>query len=383
MREGVLRGERTLWPQAALGSKLQEETLHGRGMGFPRDGARATIYSATLLSRELVMTQPCFDASRVCCWDVQFSHSVMSDSLRPHGLQHARPPCPSPSPRPCSNSHPLSQWCHFNPLIPSPLAFNLAQQDGKRPISIFPMYQSFASGGQSTGVSASASVLPMNIQDWFPLGWTGLISLQSKMTLKSLKSSPTPEFNGINSLVLNFLYSPTLTSVHDYWKNHSFDYRDFVSKVMSLLFNMLSRLVVTFLARSRHLLISCLQSPSAVILEPKKIKSVTVPTVSPSICHDVMGLNAMILVFWMLSFKPAFSLSSFTFIKRLFSSSLLLGCSGRDLAVGLPDGTHRGQCLSGCSQSFPFSPKVHYIIPLSLSAFSLHSCTAKFKSPVS
>ena len=117
------------------------------------------------------------------------------------------------------------------------------------------------------------------------------------MTLKSLKSSPTPEFNGINSLVLNFLYSPTLTSIHDYWKNHSFDYRDFVSKVMSLFFNMLSRLVITFLARSKHLLISCLQSPSAVILEPKKIKSVTVPTVSPSICHDVMELNAMILVF--------------------------------------------------------------------------------------
>ena len=86
---------------------------------------------------------------------------------------------------------------------------------------------------------------------------------------------------------------------------------------------MLSRLVITFLLRSKRLLISCLQSPSAVILEPIKIKSATVSTVSPSICHEIMGPDAMILVFWMLSFKPAFSLSSFTFIKRLFSSSSL------------------------------------------------------------
>ena len=92
---------------------------------------------------------------------------------------------------------------------------------------------------------------------------------------------------------------------------------------MSLLFNMLSRLVTAFLPRSRHLLISWLQSPSAVILEPPKIKSVTVSIVSPSICHEVKGPDAMILVFWMLSFKATFSLSSFTFIKRLFSSSSL------------------------------------------------------------
>ena len=101
----------------------------------------------------------------------------------------------------------------------------------------------------------------------------------------------------------------------------------FVDKVMSLLFYMLSRLVITFLPRSKRLLISWLQSSSAVILEPKKIKSVTVSTVSPSICHEVMGLDAMILVFWMLSFKPTFSLTSFTFIKRLFSSSSLSAIS--------------------------------------------------------
>ena len=97
----------------------------------------------------------------------------------------------------------------------------------------------------------------------------------------------------------------------------------FVGKVMSLLFNIHFRLTITFLPRSKHLLISCLQSPSAVILEPKRIKSVTVPIVSPSICHEVMGPDAMILVFWMMSFKPSFSLSYFTSIKRFFSSSSL------------------------------------------------------------
>ena len=94
-------------------------------------------------------------------------------------------------------------------------------------------------------------------------------------------------------------------------------------KVMSLLFNMLSRLVIAFLSRSTHLLISWLKSPYALILEPKKIKSLTVSIVYPSICHEVMGPDAMIIVFWMLSFKPTFILSSFNFIKRLFSSSLL------------------------------------------------------------
>ena len=160
----------------------------------------------------------------------------------------------------------------------------------------------------------------MNTQDWFPLGLSGLISLLSR---DSQECSLIPQFKSINSLALSFLYSPTLTPMHDYWKNHSFDRWSFVGKVMSLIFNMLSRLVIAFLPRSKHLLISWLQSPSAVLLEPPKIKSLTVSIVSPSICHEVMGLDAMILVFWMLSFKPAFSLPSFTFIKRLFSSSSL------------------------------------------------------------
>ena len=98
---------------------------------------------------------------------------------------------------------------------------------------------------------------------------------------------------------------------------------NFVGNIMSLLFNMLSRLVIVFLPKSKHLLISWLQPPSTVILEPKKIKSVTVSIISPNICHEVMGLDAMIFVFWMLSCKPAFSLSYFIFIKRLFSSPLL------------------------------------------------------------
>ena len=109
---------------------------------------------------------------------VQFSCSVVSDSLRPHGLQHARPSCPSPTPGAYSNSCPLSRWCH--PTISSsvvPLSSCLQSFPASRS---FPMSQFFASGGQSIGVSASVKVLPMNIQDWFPLGWTGWISLQSK-----------------------------------------------------------------------------------------------------------------------------------------------------------------------------------------------------------
>ena len=96
--------------------------------------------------------------------------------------------------------------------------------------------------------------------------------------------------------MLNFHYSPTLTSIHDDWKSHSLTRQTFLGKVMSLLLHMLCRLVITFFPRSKHLLISWLQSPSAVILEPPKIKSATVSTVSPSISHEVMGPEAMILV---------------------------------------------------------------------------------------
>ena len=108
----------------------------------------------------------------------QFSRSVMSDSSRPHGPQHARPPCPSPTPRVYSNSSPLSWWCH--PTISSSLVpFSSCLQSFPASGS-FQMSQLFTPGGQSIGVSASASVLPMNTQDWSLLGWTGWISLQSK-----------------------------------------------------------------------------------------------------------------------------------------------------------------------------------------------------------
>ena len=107
-------------------------------------------------------------------------------------------------------------------------------------------------------------------------------------------SSPTPQFKNINSSALSFLYSPTLSSIHDYGKTIALASWTFVSKVMSLLFNMLSRLVITFLPRSKCLLISWLQSPSAVILEPPKIKFATVSTVSPSISHEVRGPGASI-----------------------------------------------------------------------------------------
>ena len=172
----------------------------------------------------------------------------------------------------------------------------------------FPMNQFYASGGQSTGISALASVLPMNIQDWSLLGWTGWISLQSKGLSRVLSNTTVQkhQFLGaqlslwFNSHIHNMTTGKTIVLTR--W--------NFVGKIMSLLSNMLSRLVIAFLPRSKYPLTSWLQSPSAVILEPKKRKSVTVSTFSPSICHGIMGPDATILVFWILSFKPVFSLSS-------------------------------------------------------------------------
>ena len=150
---------------------------------------------------------------------VQFSSVAQSClTLQLHGLQHASPTCPSPTPRVYSNSCPLSWWCH--PTISSSVVpFSSCLQSFPASGS-FPVSHLYASGGQSMGASASASVLPMNIQDWLPLGWTGWISLLSK---DSQESSPTPQFKSISSSVLSFLYSPILTPMHDYWKNHSLD----------------------------------------------------------------------------------------------------------------------------------------------------------------
>ena len=145
----------------------------------------------------------------------------------------------------------------------------------------------------------------------FRMDWLDLLAVQG--TLKSLfqHHSSKASILRCSAFFIVQLSQPYMTT----GKTRALTKRPLL--VMSLLFNMLSRLVISFLPRSKHLLISWLQPPSAVILEPKKMKSITVSIVSPSICHEVMGPDAMILVFCMLSFKPTFSLSSFTFIKRL------------------------------------------------------------------
>ena len=133
---------------------------------------------------------------------VQFSRSVVSDSLRTHGLQHTRPPCPSPPPGVYSNSCPLNQWCH--PTISSSVVpFSSCLQSFPASGS-FQMSQLFASGGQSIGVSASTSVLPMNTQDWSPLGWTDWLDLLAVQG--TLISSLAPQFKNINSWTLSLLY---------------------------------------------------------------------------------------------------------------------------------------------------------------------------------
>ena len=183
------------------------------------------------------------------------------------------------------------------------------------PPSIFPSIRVFSTesflriSGQSIGASASASASVSNEYSgltFFRIDSFDLLAVQG--TLKSLlqhHSSKTSIFQCSAFFIVHLS--------HDYWKTIALTRWIFVDKVMSLLFNMLSRLVITFFPRSKHLLISWQQSQTAVSLKAPKIKSVTIYTVSPFICHKVMGPDAMILVFWMLSFKPTFSLSSFTF----------------------------------------------------------------------
>ena len=238
---------------------------------------------------------------KIC--SVQFSLSVVSNSMQPHGLQHTRLPCLSPTPGACSNSCPSSRWCH--PTISSSInCFSSCLQSFPASGS-FPMTQFFASGGQSIGVS-SFSISPSN-------EYSGLISLRMDCSdllgvqgaLKSLLQHHNSKASILqcSTFFIVQLSHPYMTT----GKTIALTRWTFVGKVMSLLFNMLSWLVTAFLPKSKHLLISWLRSPSAVILEPKKTKSSTVSTVSPSICHKLMGPDAMILVFWMLSFKPTFS----------------------------------------------------------------------------
>ena len=148
---------------------------------------------------------------------LQFSSSVVSDSLWPHGLQNSRPPCPSPTPKACSNSCPLCWWCHptiSSSVFPFSSCLQYFPESGS-----FPMSQFLESGGQSIRVSVSVSVLPMNIQDWFPLGWTDWTSLVSKGLSRVFSNTTVQKHQFLSA-------QPPLWSnshIHNYWKNHSFD----------------------------------------------------------------------------------------------------------------------------------------------------------------
>ena len=230
----------------------------------------------------------------------QFSHSVVSNSLWPHESQHTRPPCPSPTPGVYTNSCPSSQWYH--PAISSSVVPFSSCPQSLQASGAFPISQLFAWGGK---------VLEFQLQhqsfQWTPRTYLlqdGLVGSPCSPR-DSQESSPTPWFKSISFFQHSAFFIVQLS--HPYMttgKIIPLSRLIFVGKVMSLLFNMLSRLVITFLPRSKHLLISWLQSPSAVILEPQKIKPdtvSTVSTVSPSIPHEMTGPYAMILVFWMFS----------------------------------------------------------------------------------
>ena len=191
----------------------------------------------------------------------------MSNSQHPHDLYPARLPCPSLSPGVCSNSCPLSWWCYptdSSSVTPFPCLQSFSASGS------FQMIQLFASGDQSIGVSASTSVLPKNIQDWFPLGWTGWISLLSKGLSRVFSNTTVGKrqfFSAQPSLWANSHINTWLLK-----KTIALTIWVFVGKVMSLIFNTLSKFVIGFLPRSKCLLISWLQSSSAVILRPKKSK---------------------------------------------------------------------------------------------------------------
>ena len=187
-----------------------------------------------------------------------FSPPFMSNSLQPHGLEHTRLPCPSPSPRACSKSCPLSRWCH--PIIlSSVISFSSCLLSFPASGS-FPMSQLFPPGGQSIGVSAS--VLLMNIQGWFVLGLTGFDLLAVQGTLKGLLQ----HYNWKASILWcsGFFMVQLSHSYMTTGKTIALTRQTFVGNVMSLLFSTLSRFVIAFLPRSKHHLISWLQSPSAV-----------------------------------------------------------------------------------------------------------------------
>ena len=190
--------------------------------------------------------------SLIFLWLLLFSHSVVSNSSRPHGLEHSRLPCPSPTPGICSNSHPSSQWCH--PIIPSSVTSFSSCLLSFPASGSFPMSQLFASGGQRTGASASASVFLKNIQDWAPLGLTGLISLQSKGLSRVFSNTTVQKYQFFgaqpslwsNSHICSWLLKKTTALT--IW--------NVVGKVMSLHFNMLSQSVIALLPKRKRLLVS-------------------------------------------------------------------------------------------------------------------------------
>ena len=193
---------------------------------------------------------------------VQFSCSVMSDSLRPHGLQHARLPCLLPTPGAYSNSCPSSWWCHPT-------------------ISVIPSFSSIrVFSNEYSGLIS------------FRMDWLDLLAVQG--TLKSLLQNHSSK--AWSSAFFEVQLSPSYMTTR---KTTALTRQTFAGKTMSLLFNMLSRFVGAFIPRSKCLLISRQQSPTAVLQSLSLI-------VSPSICHEVMGPDSIILVFWMLTFKPTF-----------------------------------------------------------------------------
>ena len=217
------------------------------------------LYIKVILSL-VSIPQPNFDIS-----PIQFSCSVMSNSLQPHGLQHARLPWPSPIPGACSKSCPSSHWCHLT-ILSSTIPFSSLQSFPES--GSFPMSQYFTSGGQSIGASASKSFLPMNILDWSSkIDW---FDLRVQGTLKGLL-----QHHNSKALILccsAFFMVQLSKSYMSTGKKIAVTKQIFVNKVISLLFNILSRLVTAFLPKRKCLLISWLWSPSVVILEPPQNK---------------------------------------------------------------------------------------------------------------
>ena len=224
-----------------------------------------------------------------CISSVQFSCSVVSDSLRPHELQHARPPCLSPTPPKAMSIESVMPSNHL--ILCRPLLLP----------SIFPSIRVFSNESAfcmrwPKDWSFSFNISPSNEHPGlvsFRMDWLDLLAVQG--TLKSLLQHHSSKASILwgSAFFIVQLSHPHMTT----GKTIALTRQTFAGKVMSLLFNMLSRLVIIFLPRSKRLLISWLKSPSAVILESRKLKSATVFTISPSICHEMMGLDAMILVF--------------------------------------------------------------------------------------